>query len=183
MIFIFGCSSSQDENIQEIQYNLIVNSSIGGYVNNPNELGDNYDGGTYNDGARITLIAVTSTGYEFTSWSNGSTENIITITVNQNIILTANFRLLDDDNDGISNSTDQCSNTPANEEVDQNGCSNSQKDTDNDGVNNNLDQDNNTRSGVPVDENGVMLNPIYLDDNGVTIRANEWAIAGDRGDY
>ena len=50
MIFIFGCSSSQDEDIQEIQYNLIVNSSIGGFVDNPSELGDNYNGGTYNNG-------------------------------------------------------------------------------------------------------------------------------------
>ena len=44
--------------------------------------------------------------------------------------------------------------------MDENGCSDSQKDTDGDGVSDDIDQDNNTRSGVPVDENGVMLNPI-----------------------
>ena len=44
-------------------------------------------------------------------------------------------------------------------------------DTDGDGVYDMYDQDNNTRDGVPIDENGVMLNPIYLDSNGVTIKA------------
>ena len=38
-----------------------------------------------------------------------------------------------------------------------------------------------TREGVPVDENGVMLNPIYLEDNGVTIKSQEWGIVGDIG--
>ena len=158
MIFIFGCSSSQDEDIQEIQYNLIVNSSIGGFVDNPSELGDNYNGGTYNNGARITLMAVSNAGYEFTSWSNGSTENIITITVNQNITLTANFRLIevDDDGDGVNNSLDQCDNTPSGATVNAQGCATSQIDTDGDGVYDDVDQDNNTREGADVDENGVM---------------------------
>lgn len=55
------------------------------------------------------------------------------------------------------------------------------KDTDGDGVPDLDDQDNNTREGVPVDEFGVMLNPVYLDDNGVTIKAQEWGIVGDIG--
>ena len=54
-------------------------------------------------------------------------------------------------------------------------------DTDGDGIEDSVDQDNSTRSGVPVDDNGVMLNPIYLDDNGVTIISEEWGIAGDTG--
>jgi len=54
-------------------------------------------------------------------------------------------------------------------------------DSDGDGVNDEVDQDNNTRSGVPVDSNGVMINPIYLDDNGVTIKAYDWSIVGDVG--
>ena len=54
-------------------------------------------------------------------------------------------------------------------------------DADGDGITDDLDQDNNTRAGVPVDENGVMQNPIYLDENGVTIKAFEWSIIGDIG--
>jgi len=56
------------------------------------------------------------------------------------------------------------------------------KDTDGDGVPDLEDQDNNTRDGVPVDENGVMLNPIYLDDNEITVKAQEWGIPGDSGE-
>lgn len=54
-------------------------------------------------------------------------------------------------------------------------------DSDNDGVLDTLDQENNTRAGVPVDEQGMMLNPIYLADNGVTIKAKDWAFVGDSG--
>ena len=54
-------------------------------------------------------------------------------------------------------------------------------DSDGDGITDDLDQDNNTRGGVPVDDNGVMQNPIYLDENGVTIKAFEWSLIGDNG--
>jgi surface protein len=54
-------------------------------------------------------------------------------------------------------------------------------DKDGDGVPDDKDLDNNTRKGAPVDANGVMLNPIYLDKNGVTIKAYDWAIVGDKG--
>ena len=55
-------------------------------------------------------------------------------------------------------------------------------DIDGDGVPNSLDLDNNTPFGVPVDANGVMLNPIYLDSNGITIKAREWAQSGFVGE-
>ena len=61
-------------------------------------------------------------------------------------------------------------------------CSPGYPDTDGDGVYDMYDQDNNTRDGVPIDENGVMLNPIYLDSNGVTIKAYGWAVKGDTGE-
>lgn len=54
-------------------------------------------------------------------------------------------------------------------------------DLDGDGVENEFDLDSNTREGVPVDDNGVMLNPIYLDENNITIKAFDWAISGDIG--
>ena len=54
-------------------------------------------------------------------------------------------------------------------------------DKDGDGIPDDKDLDNNTRKGVPVDANGVMLNPVYLDKNGVTIKAYDWAIVGDKG--
>ena len=54
-------------------------------------------------------------------------------------------------------------------------------DDDQDGVVNCQDQQKNTRSGVPVDGNGIMLNPIYLHENGITIKSQEWGLVGDIG--
>ena len=42
-------------------------------------------------------------------------------------------------------------------------------------------QEYNTRKEVPVDENGVVQNPIYLADNGITVKARDWAFVGDSG--
>jgi len=61
---------------------------------------------------------------------------------------------LDDDNDGVHDDQDTCSNTPSGETVDSNGCSDSQKDDDNDGVMNDTDQCPNTPTGENVDANG-----------------------------
>ncbi|MDG0967809.1 MAG: BspA family leucine-rich repeat surface protein, partial [Flavobacteriaceae bacterium] len=55
-------------------------------------------------------------------------------------------------------------------------------DSDGDGVGDDDDLDNNTQSGFPVDENGVMLNPIFLDDNGITIKSYDWSEVGDSGE-
>ena len=50
----------------------------------------------------------------------------------------------DSDSDGINDIFDDCANTPINEEVDENGCGNSQKDSDNDGLYDNEDSCPNT---------------------------------------
>ena len=57
-----------------------------------------------------------------------------------------------------------------------------QGDMDGDGIVDSIDQDNNTPPGVPVDEYGNMQNPIYLDENGQTIKAHEWSSVGDSGE-
>ena len=44
-----------------------------------------------------------------------------------------------------------------------------------------LSQEYTTRKEVPVDENGVVQNPIYIGDNGVTVKARDWAFVGDSG--
>jgi len=67
----------------------------------------------------------------------------------------------DSDNDGVLDSVDQCPNTPAGVEVDENGCALisqvQDKDSDNDGVLDSVDQCPNTPAGVEVDENGCAL--------------------------
>lgn len=86
----------------------------------------------------------------------------------------------DTDGDGITDDIDQCSETNSGSEVDQNGCADYQKDSDGDGVTDDLDQCPGTVSGRPVDEFGCQMT-LYLDTNGVTIKAYEWANVGDRG--
>jgi surface protein len=53
-------------------------------------------------------------------------------------------------------------------------------DSDGDGVTNENDLCPSTISGRQVDENGCQ-NPIYLDENGVTIKSYEWGEVGDTG--
>ena len=65
------------------KYTLSVTSTDGGEISSP--------GGSYNEGSSVTITATPNSEYLFDNWSNGSTENPLTITVNQNISLIANF--------------------------------------------------------------------------------------------
>ncbi len=56
------------------------------------------------------------------------------------------------------------------------------KDTDGDGVTDDIDQCNDTPINEEVDETGCVLGPIYLDENGITIKCREWAQVGDSGE-
>ena len=58
------------------------------------------------------------------------------------------------------NNKDNCPNTPTGESVDDNGCSDSQKDSDNDGITDDKDNCPNTPNGEPVDDNGCFYLPI-----------------------
>lgn len=47
--------------------------------------------GTYNSGSTVTITATANSGYLFDSWSNGSTDNPLTITIDSNTSLSASF--------------------------------------------------------------------------------------------
>jgi len=66
-----------------ISYTLTVSSGTGGSVNT--------SGGSYNQGQSVSITATPNPEYVFVNWSNGSTENPLTLNVNQNLTLTANF--------------------------------------------------------------------------------------------
>ena len=68
------------------QYTLTVSAGEGGSVST--------SGGTYNDGTSISIVATPSEGYEFIGWigSDSSSSNI-TITINSNITISANFQI------------------------------------------------------------------------------------------
>ena len=90
--------------------------------------------------------------------------------------------VLDADGDGVADADDTCADTPSGETVDSSGCSDSQKDTDGDGVTDDLDTCADTAEGTTVDENGcevVTSSFIYLDENGITIKATEDAVVGE----
>ena len=90
----------------------------------------------------------------------------------------------DSDNDGVNDDQDNCPGSNFGDQVDVNGCSNSQKDTDSDGVNDAIDYCPNSLPGDNVTDFGCTSEEqeqqgyIYLDSNGITVKANPWAITG-----
>ncbi|MGC6423092.1 MAG: BspA family leucine-rich repeat surface protein, partial [Flavobacteriaceae bacterium] len=65
------------------QYILSVVAGDGGTVST--------SGGSYNEGTSISVTANPNSEYVFVDWSNGSTDNPISVTLNENISITANF--------------------------------------------------------------------------------------------
>lgn len=95
-IFICSCSSDDDtspppsvvqtpdpESTTSTQYTLTVTDGEGGYVST--------QGGTYDEGTEITVKATPHEGYVFSGWSNGSTQNPLSIVFNANLSLSASF--------------------------------------------------------------------------------------------
>ena len=136
---VFSCSPEE-----VVTYKLSVTVTPDGAGNvNPAS-------GVYNANESVTINVSSSSDYVFDKWSGdwSGSNTPLTLVMDSDKTLTANFEIADSDGDG---------------------------------VNDEVDQDNNTRSGVPVDSNLVMKNPIYLDNNGVTIKAYDWSIVGDVG--
>ncbi len=72
----------------------------------------------------------------------------------------------DEDNDGVINDVDACSNTPAGETVNAAGCGESQLDDDDDGVSNLLDLCPNTAASIAVDAEGCSTEQRTTDSDG-----------------
>ena len=67
-------------------YTLTVSAGNGGTVST--------SGGTFASGTLVTIQATPNEGYLFQSWSNGITNNPVSITISSNISITANFELI-----------------------------------------------------------------------------------------
>ena len=80
--------------------------------------------------------------------------------------------ILDADGDGVADADDPCPDTPRDEMVDENGCSDSQKDSDGDGVIDDLDNCPETTSGETVNTNGCS-NEEYVYPNILLIIADD----------
>ena len=91
LLFILTCAKedSQAPNTPPTQivkqYALTASAGDGGSVSG---------GGTFASGTQVSLTATPSSGYSFSGWSNGSTTNPLTITLNSNTTITANFEVL-----------------------------------------------------------------------------------------
>ena len=80
-----------------VQYNFSMNditrtANITANVNNT-AMGSVSGSGTYNIGSQATLTATPAAHYHFVNWSNGSTSNPLTVTVEKDSSLTANFAI------------------------------------------------------------------------------------------
>ena len=73
----------QESEPDPTQYTLTVSAGDGGTVST--------EGGTYDEGTEIKITATPSSGYIFSGWSDGSNDLQISITLNSNTSLSANF--------------------------------------------------------------------------------------------
>lgn len=86
-LLLFACSTPEANHVEPHpiveKHSLSLNASEGGAVS-PTD-------GIYDLGSSVTITAIPDNEYVFTGWSNGSTENPITITLNADINLIASF--------------------------------------------------------------------------------------------
>lgn len=61
---------------------------------NDEKMGTVTGGGSYEHGSTVTLTAKANNGYQFTGWSNGSTDNPLVFTAKEDVSVTANFELI-----------------------------------------------------------------------------------------
>ena len=124
--------------------------------------------GEFSSGEVVELVPSANDYYKFEKWTGewSGVENPLSITMNTDKTIVANFKLMDSDNDGVTDDIDTCVDTPSGETVDENGCSFDQRDDDDDGINNGNDLCDNTPSGETVDENGCSDSQKDLDGDG-----------------
>ena len=169
-----------------VMYTLTVTSSIGGVVST--------SGGTLETGTSITIAATPANDYVFAGWSNGSLSNPLTIIVNSDQTIKANF---------IKKKYPLTVNIEGEGEVIEE-IVNSGRTTDYDsgttvkltavpsenwefvGWTGAINGTSNPQQFLISEPKTVLavfnkLNPIYLDENGITIKAYDWAEVGIKG--
>ena len=91
LLFAISCAKedSQSPNTPPSQivkqYTLTASAGEGGSVSG---------GGIFSQGTQVSLTATPTSGYSFSGWSNGSTTNPLTVTLNSNTSITANFEVI-----------------------------------------------------------------------------------------
>ena len=85
VLILFSCSKEASEP-EIIRYNLTVTASDGGSVSST--------GGTFSQGTQVSVTATPNAGYSFSGWSDGSTEESITITLSEDTSIEALFEII-----------------------------------------------------------------------------------------
>ena len=78
LLIIFSCTKDEPP-----RYLLSVSANVGGTVDST--------GGDYAEGKTVTITAIADSEYQFIKWSNGSTQNPLTITIMADQVLSATF--------------------------------------------------------------------------------------------
>jgi len=92
ILFFISCAKEDSQNPNTPpsditkQYTLTVSAGEGGSVSTP--------GGTFSSGTQVSITATPSEGYSFSGWSNGSSDNPLSVTLNSNTSVTANFQVI-----------------------------------------------------------------------------------------
>ena len=92
LLFVLTCAKEDSQapnntpsNITP-RYTLTASAGEGGSVSPTT--------GSFNSGTQVSVTATPNSGYQFYWWSNGSTANPVTVTLNSNTSITANFALI-----------------------------------------------------------------------------------------
>ena len=84
LLLVISCGKDSPETVESvITFNLTVTSSTGGKVSS--------SGGSFESGSNVSITATPDSEYVFVNWSNGSTDNPLSVTVNSNQTITSNF--------------------------------------------------------------------------------------------
>ena len=84
LLLVMSCGKDSPETVESvITFNLTVTSSTGGKVSS--------SGGPFESGSNVSITATPDSEYVFVNWSNGSTDNPLSVTVNSNQTITSNF--------------------------------------------------------------------------------------------
>ena len=92
LLFVITCAKEDSQNPNTPpsnitkQYTLTVSAGEGGSVSTA--------GGTFSGGTNVSITATPSEGYRFSGWSNGSSDNPLSVTINSNTSVTANFQVI-----------------------------------------------------------------------------------------
>ena len=129
----------------------------------------------YNENDDVYLKAFPNEHYEFDFWSGdvSSNQTEINFKINHNVRITANFKMIDSDNDGVPDKDDLCPDTDIGVEVNESGCSHENNDYDNDGIFNKFDNCPETPENTTVNEYGCSF--VVLDDNQKTLKAESFS--------